>query len=152
MATVITPTTDGGQKPNLFLAGTIEMGKSEDWQQSVIQELDEYNIVIANPRRGSFDQFNKEEILFQIKWELDKLQQSDIILFNLLPGTISPISLLEFGLLSGKRESKMIVCCPEEFSRHDNVMVTAMHEWAGSPLCEIHTDISSALESLRKYL
>ena len=34
----------------VFLAGSIEMGKAEDWQKKVCRELSEFeNIVILNP-------------------------------------------------------------------------------------------------------
>lgn len=152
MATVITPETKEDFAPHIFLAGTIEMGKSEDWQQKMIKDLDDLDIVIANPRRGSFDQFNKKEIEHQINWELDKLSQADVVFFNFLPGTISPISLLEFGLLNGKDDRPVVVYCPEDYSRQDNVVITATHTWAGSQYCEVHTDFQTAMNSLRKHL
>jgi hypothetical protein len=110
----------------VFLAGSIEMGKAEDWQ-AVIPELfkDRENLVFFNPRRDDWDssweqkesnpQFNE-----QVNWEMDKLDACDIIFMYFSPETKSPISLLELGLHAASY-SKMIVCCPDGFWRKGNV-------------------------------
>lgn len=109
----------------IFLAGSIEMGKAEDWQ-AMIPELfeDRQNLVFFNPRRDDWDssweqresnpQFNE-----QVNWEMDKLDESDIIFMYFSPETKSPISLLELGLHA--ESDKMIVCCPDNFWRKGNV-------------------------------
>jgi hypothetical protein len=117
-------------KPNgkftVFLAGSIEMGKAEDWQSSMIGSLAHYNINILNPRRKEWDASwvqSRDNLQFyeQVKWELYGLGMSDLILMFLQPGTISPISLLELGLYAAS--GKMLVCCPDEFGRAGNVEI-----------------------------
>lgn len=109
----------------VFLAGSIEMGKAEDWQ-AVIPELfkDRDKLTFLNPRRDDWDssweqkesnpQFSK-----QVNWEMDMLDVCDIIFMYFSPETKSPISLLELGLYADSH--KMIVCCPDEFWRKGNV-------------------------------
>lgn len=118
-------------KIKIFLAGSIEMGKAEDWQAKVVKSLSERihtdrhsNVVILNPRRKDWDgsweqkyencQFNQ-----QVNWELDNLEDADFIIFYFAPGTISPISLLELGKFAHSHEC--VVVCPEGYERKGNV-------------------------------
>jgi len=38
-------------KYTVFLAGSIEMGKADDWQSDFCDEFQLYDIVVLNPRR-----------------------------------------------------------------------------------------------------
>jgi hypothetical protein len=110
---------------NLFLAGSIEMGKAELWQERVCQELKDYKVNIYNPRRDDWDSSWKQDILNkqfheQVVWELDHIRLADLVIFYFDPKTTSPITLLELGLISGLKE-KAIVCCPEGYFRKGNV-------------------------------
>ncbi len=112
------------KRPSVFLAGSIEMGKAEDWQTSTGFLLDLAGFTVFNPRRDDWDssweqsidnpQFNE-----QVRWELDMLDLADCILLYLAPGTKSPISLMELGLHVD--QEKIVVCCPEGFWRKGNV-------------------------------
>jgi len=109
---------------SVFLAGSIEMDKAENWQNTIVQHFEKSNITFYNPRRDSWDATWKQEISNpkfkeQVIWELDALEQSEIIVMYFDPLTKSPISLLEFGLYA--KSKKMIVCCPEGFWRKGNV-------------------------------
>ncbi len=42
-------------EPAIFLAGSIEMGKAENWQQRIERELTKCDGVIFNPRRDDWD-------------------------------------------------------------------------------------------------
>jgi hypothetical protein len=132
-------------KLGVFLAGTIEMGKSIDWQSDLSEVLSEYPITIFNPRRTDWDSSWEQSIKnpqfnYQVNWELDKLNQSDIIFMNLLPESLSPISLLELGLHAN---DKLIVCCPQGFWRKGNVEIVC--DRFDIPLYETYDE---ALESL----
>ena len=112
----------------IFLAGSIEMGKAEDWQTKVTKLLTEKfsNIYIVNPRRDDWDssweqkienpQFNE-----QVTWELSNIENSDIVMYYFDKETQSPITLAELGLAAGKFPEKAIVICPEGFFRKGNV-------------------------------
>lgn len=121
------------EKPaiRIFLAGSIEMGRAENWQHTVEQALKKYNGVLYNPRRDDWDaswEQNQKNIQFnkQVNWELNHLQVSDIVFMYLAPDTKSPISLLELGKYAGVKQ--MIVCCPKEFWRHGNVEILCVRE------------------------
>ena len=108
----------------IFLAGTIDMGNSSDWQNALISRLsdDRYqnlNITIYNPRRDK--EFNVDDQEEQIRWELSHLDKADVILVNILPDSKSPITLMEIGLYANS--GKLVVVCPKEFYRYDNVRI-----------------------------
>jgi hypothetical protein len=123
------------ENKSLFLAGTIEMGNSRDWQAEVIDFIKRSNIEslnIFNPRRVVFDQNDKEEIYNQITWELDNIAQSDFIFMNLCKDTVSPISLLEIGLILSLLKTSdltFIIHVEHGYLRDQNVAVTLNH-WA----------------------
>lgn len=110
---------------SVFLAGSIEMGKAEDWQSEVQNILKDSDVTIFSPRRddwnadwpqdASFQPFNE-----QVSWELDHIDQADMILMYFDPDTKSPITLLELGLLTANAD-KVLVCCPEGYWRKGNV-------------------------------
>lgn len=107
-----------------FLAGSIEMGKAEPWQDRIVKEMADRNVTFFNPRRNDWDSSWKQEISNpqfneQVTWELEALDEADYILMYFDPNTKSPISLLELGLHANS--GKMIVCCPEGFWRKGNV-------------------------------
>jgi len=120
---------DVGNKFSIFLAGSIEMGKAEDWQYRISKTFEDYsdNLVLLNPRRDGWDWNTKQSInnttfKGQVDWELDALEAADLIMYYFVPGTMSPISLLEFGLYANTTKH-IIVCCPEGFWRKGNIDV-----------------------------
>ena len=134
--------------PQIFLAGSIEMGKAVDWQHTVYNKVvdSKERAILYNPRRDDWDSSWKQSIdnpqfNAQVSWELDKLDISDIIFLYFSPGTKSPISLLELGLHA--KDNKLIVCCPEGFWRKGNVEMVC-DRYA----IELHTDLNDAMDVL----
>lgn len=140
------------QRDCVFLAGTIEMGNSPDWQAEVIQEIKDYNIVIFNPRRVLPPE-GEEEIVKQINWELDGLQTSRTIYMHLCANTISPISLYELGLLQGQQSSRhIIVYCDKEYTRKLNVLTTTSHLYWQNTEIQVFDDYQESIKALKKHL
>ena len=111
---------------SVFLAGSIEMGKAEDWQSKVIEAVKDFPRIILNPRREEWDtsweqSIDNPKFTEQVNWELEHLEKADLIVLNLVPDTMSPISLLEFGMYA--QSGKLVVYCPEGFWRKGNVDV-----------------------------
>ena len=112
-------------RKSIFLAGSIEMGTAENWQDRIIKELSDVNqLIIYNPRRDGWDstiEQKMDNVIFneQVVWELRNLEKATCIPMYFQPGTKSPITLLELGLFA--RSGKLIVCCPEGFWRKGNV-------------------------------
>lgn len=111
-------------RKSVFLAGSIEMGKAEPWQERIVRELEDTDIVFYNPRRDDWDSsweqtIENEQFNQQVTWELVHLEKADVIALYFDPATQSPITLLELGLFA--KTDKMIVCCPEGFWRKGNV-------------------------------
>ncbi len=111
-------------KNSVFLAGSIEQDKAENWQKYIEIKLNNTDITILNPRRDSWNanweqNIENPEFNQQVNWELESLEKADLILMYFAPNTKSPISLLELGLFA--KSGKMIVCCPKGFWRKGNV-------------------------------
>jgi hypothetical protein len=112
---------------SVFLAGTIEMGNSEDWQAKASNRIhSELNnrVNILNPRRTDWDSTWEQKIdspyfYRQVDWELKGLEVADYILMYFDPSSKSPISLLELGLYA--RSGKLLVACPGGFWRKGNI-------------------------------
>lgn len=109
---------------SVFLAGSIEQNKAENWQDNLTSKLKEFEVTFFNPRREKWDDswvqsIDNKQFKAQVEWELNALEKSNIIVMYFDPKTKSPISLLELGLFA--KSEKMIVCCPEGFWRKGNV-------------------------------
>lgn len=112
----------------VFLAGSIEMGVAEKWQDKVVLLLANEDIDIFNPRRDDWDSSwvqSKDNPQFreQVEWELDYAEKADWLFIYFDPKTKSPITLLELGLFATKNE--VILICPEGFWRKGNVDIVA---------------------------
>jgi hypothetical protein len=110
---------------SIFLAGSIEMGAAENWQSTIEKEFTDYKVTIFNPRRDDWDSSWEQratdpQFHYQVNWEMNSLEKSDIIFMYFSPETKSPISLLELGLHA---DDKIIVCCPDGFWRKGNVEI-----------------------------
>jgi hypothetical protein len=137
----------------IFLAGSIEMGLADRWQEQVVKAMSRVNgIVILNPRRDDWDsrweqRADNPQFSEQVGWELDMLDAADIVVMYLAPGTKSPVSLLELGLCA--RSGKLKVCCPEGFWRRGNVEVVCRryHIPMFATLDDLIADLKESSES-----
>ena len=123
-------------KTKIFLAGSIEVGMAETWQERVAAKIEAAvkstgekalttdKFVLLNPRRDDWDSTWKQtrddpQFRQQVTWELSSLQLADWILLYFDPATRSPISLLELGLHANS--GRLVVVCPDGFWRKGNV-------------------------------
>lgn len=129
----------------VFLAGTIDMGNSRDWQNELYQVFSSFNgrYILFNPRQEHWDAGREGEMDYQVRWELEHLDEADIIIMYLLGNSKSPISLLEMGLHA--QSGKMQVICEPDFYRYENVRITC--DFYGIPL---YTSMESFLESFQR--
>jgi hypothetical protein len=117
---------DNSNIGDVFLAGSIEMGLAEPWQERLVELFKDTDIRFLNPRRDDWDsswvqEASNPEFSQQVNWELDALEYSDLIVFYFDPNTKSPITLMELGLYAAS--GKVIVCCPDGFWRKANVEI-----------------------------
>lgn len=127
----------GKLKIRLFLAGTIDCGDSRDWQREFIERMKQWSDInidyyVYNPRREKGFDDDPNEFNYQVNWELEHLEKSDLIVMNILGTSKSPISLLELGLFA--RTGKLEVICEPDFYRYGNVKIVC--EKYGIPLYE----------------
>jgi hypothetical protein len=131
-------------KFTVFLAGTIDMGKGENWQQQVGDYLSDFPdwLLILDPRRDDWDDsweqdIDNPEFKEQVTWELQAQEAADLILFVFATNeknaekAEAPITLMELGLF---KDRQCVVCCPEGYYRKGNVDVVC--ERYGIPVYE----------------
>lgn len=117
------PSLDMTQYQQVFLAGTIDMGNSIDWQAKSEERLKEKGgFVIYNPRQKEWHPEREGEMDYQVNWELEHLEKADVIIMYFANGSQSPITLLELGLFA--KSGKLKVVCTDKFYRYDNVRIT----------------------------
>ncbi len=119
---------------SVFLAGSIEQGKADDWQSKVIEGLKDTEIDILNPRRDNWDASWKQDInepafRQQVIWELTGIHLARLTAAVFLKNTYSPITLLELGLLAPNKSSQTIVYCHNDFWRKGNIDIVC--SWYG---------------------
>jgi nucleoside 2-deoxyribosyltransferase len=131
----------------VFLAGSIEMGKAVNWRTEIVNSFKENNITFLNPRRDDWDSSWKQSIendkfREQVEWELEAMEQADVILMYFDKDTKSPITLLELGLFAHSK--KLVVCCPDGFWRKGNVDIVCAryHIMQEKNLNDLKTSIS----------
>lgn len=125
------PKTITTWEDTVFLAGTIDMGSSEDWQEYAIKNLQQKGFNVLSPRREKWDNSIEQSIdnrIFkeQVDWELEGLESSTYRFFNFLTNSKSPITLMELGLVCNMSEKHRVftfVLCPNEFYRSGNVHI-----------------------------
>lgn len=129
-------TTLPGER-SVFLAGSIDMGMSEDWQSALAVALAGTEGVLFNPRRENWDSSWPADVVSppfaqQVEWELDAMEAAGLIVFYFAPTSQAPITLLELGLAA--RTGKALVCCPPGYWRKGNVDMVCRHY--GMPMVE----------------
>lgn len=103
-----------------------------------------------NPRRDDWDTELTQEAINetfaeQVNWELDHIAIASHVLLYFAPGTQSPISLLELGILANKRDAhRVTVICPPTFWRKGNVDIVCSR--VGIP---VYTSLEIGLDELR---
>ena len=140
-------------RPWVFLAGTIENGSARNWQEEIVSGLKDVAGTILNPRRENWNALaTNSELCDQIEWELDGISKSDIVAFNFLPDSKSPVSMLELGLAVGLKKD-IVLCCPTSFWRHSNVIMTCSL-LSGNYHCVYREDllVEAITSSVRSYV
>lgn len=135
---------------SVFLAGSIEMGVANAWQEKLISLLKLKNadarINIYNPRRtdwdSSWEQSRSNPAFYeQVSWELSKIEAADVCVVVFDPETKSPITLLELGLIAGLKHA--VVLCPAGFWRKGNVDIVC--ERYGTPMVDSLDEVADWL-------
>ena len=133
----------------MFLAGSIEMGLAERWQDRFEAALSQVDVTILNPRRAAWDtswaqSIDNPEFRAQVEWELAAQERASLIAMYFAPATKAPITLLELGLFA--RSGRLVVCCPDGYWRKGNVEVVCARY--GVPLvADLEALIERAVEA-----
>ena len=76
-----------------------------------------------NPRRENFPIHDPNAANEQIKWEYDKLKESDMIIFWFSRGSLNPIVLYELGMWGNSRDIPIIIGIDEGYERKQDVEI-----------------------------
>jgi hypothetical protein len=121
--------TDYSKHGKIFLAGSINNGKTLDWQSDLANYLNDIGYLVFNPRRTDWREQQDPKIITQylkeqIQWELKHLELANIIIYNFADEQLAPITLLELGLHLYNKSKEVYVVCTEEYPRYANVKTT----------------------------
>lgn len=137
---------------SIFLGGSIEMGKAENWQTRLTNDLTGFdNLVILNPRRDDWDStWNQDptpgtQFYEQVNWELNSQDICDLIVYYFDPSTQAPITLLELGSYGSVDPKNVIVCCPDGYWRKGNVVMFCRHN--GVMLTETYDELLTEINT-----
>lgn len=122
------------QLPKVFLGGGITNCK--DWQRDLIQEIDDLDCIIYNPRRKIFDIKDPNQSVIQIHWEFNYLNAADIVVFYFCEETVCPITLFEYGarLMSNHftNRQSIYVYCEDNYIRKSDIQIQTLLQLAMS--------------------
>jgi len=131
----------------IFLAGGIQ--NCWNWQTVITESLKDSlanDWVVFNPRRKIWNAFI--DLKEQIEWEVNRLKESEHIIFYFSSDTIQPIVLLEYGkyCLSGQYpKKKFYVFIEDGYERKEDVIhQTNLAFLTNVPLFVCESDMSSS--------
>ncbi len=108
------------------------MGTAIDWQTQLKTALADKQVTIYNPRRDQWDATwvqSASEPMFngQVNWEVDHIDEADIVFFFIDPATKSIVTFGEFyyilGQLKAGKHRDVIIVCPQGYWRRGNLEV-----------------------------
>ncbi|KAH8804646.1 hypothetical protein F5884DRAFT_859267 [Xylogone sp. PMI_703] len=143
--------THSPDRATIFLAGSIST-----WRSSLFKHFSNHPITFLDPYRPDWDSTWKEDIecekfRTQTQWELDMQDKATLVAFWFQPETLAPVSLLELGLVLGKRGSnasrEVVVMCPEKYWKRGNVQVVC-HRYG----VEVVDSLENLCEALERRL
>jgi hypothetical protein len=79
----------------IFLAGGIQ--NCPDWQKDVVQQMEDFDVILLNPRRKNFPIHDPNASMTQIDWERTWLDKADLVTFWFAKETIQPTTLFKLG-------------------------------------------------------
>lgn len=116
---------------SVFLAGGIR--NTENWQDIVIDSLaKEFHsapLVVYNPRRVNYPIHDTNATFEQIKWEFDRINESDIFSMYFASGnTDQPICMFEYSkqlIIRAQNTDlrRLIVSANPDYSRYQDVVI-----------------------------
>lgn len=151
MKEIVAPSPVDGPRPWVFLAGSTS--GTEPWRRRVAVQLADETGTLLDPTRDDWDASWEESesdprFSEQVGWELDGIERADVIVLYFSPGTRSPISLLELGLVV--HEATVVVCCPEGFWKKGNVDVVCSR-YHVERACDLDALVASVRAECRRF-
>ena len=122
---VMAPTPYKKTGLTVFLSGSIDTPPAT-WQKTVAGALSHLDVTLLNPHREDWDSTWREDPSFapckeQVKWELEGMENADVLAVYFGPRTPAPITLMEMGLWA--RSGKCVVGVSENYPKRGNVIL-----------------------------
>ena len=139
-------------RPSVFLAGSIEMGRAELWQPRVAQTFLDAGAAVFDPRREDWDAGWVQDptpgspFETQVSWELSHLARADLVFFRITHDGPAIVSMIEMGLMIGAGRPVVIQADPG-YMRYGNIAITA-RRWQVPLFEEEAPAIACALDRL----
>jgi hypothetical protein len=133
---------------SIFLGGGIS--NCADWQSELSNLLKDTNLVILNPRRNNYPEFDPKATEEQIKWEHRHLNRATAIVFWFAQETLCPITLFEYGkwLMSSK---PLFVGCHPNYKRRIDVEIQTKLEKPWQKIFSNIEEISADIINRKDY-
>jgi len=133
--------------PSVYLAGGIDVGDPHNWWNEMTAALSPLSVTMISPCRKDWDPSWKQRatnLWFneQMKWELQRPEEADVIALHLRPGATCPTNLMELCLYAPS--GKLVVCCPDGFSLKGHVEMVC--DKYGIPLVETVEDFVATVK------
>ena len=153
MKVILAPNKLDKSKFTVFLSGSIDMGTAKDWQTEITEKLKDEDLILFNPRRKDWDSswlqsIDNPQFREQVEWELNALDEADMIVVYFDPKGQAPITLLELGIHKG---NNIVVCCPEGYCRKGNVDIVC-HKYGIRQVEDIDGLVKAIKEEHEKYI
>jgi hypothetical protein len=84
-----------------------------------------------------------------VEWELKYIQEANLHFVNFEKNTMSPITLMELGIILCSDSLEIIVVCPDGFWRKGNVDVTC--EYFGLRSTSLCSSLDEGIKQLINY-
>jgi hypothetical protein len=124
MVYVEAPNTIVSDKKSIFLAGGIN--GCSDWQKKLVDDLEDLDIVVFNPRRKNFPIDDPSAAEAQTTWEFKHFRIASMISFWFAPETLQPIVLYELGAHSMMNKPLVVGVHPDYKRKQDVEIQTAL--------------------------
>lgn len=137
-------------KYTIFLAGSIDMGKTRPWHEEVFKALKDLDIQILSPKRDDWDdswtqEADDPQFREQVTWEFNAMRSADLILYCFTKESKAPVTMYELGRFGDEKDC--IVCVEEGFYRQGN-----LHLYCEFDNIPIYRKLDEMLEDLHKAL
>jgi hypothetical protein len=121
-----------GPDRSVILIGSEDNGEWKPWKDTIVSRLEDktsdegFNLVVFDPERKEWEtnwQHMTEGSRYksQVRWELEHMEEVDVVVLYLGKGISSSMAMMELGLLA--RTNRLVLFCPDDEFGSKNVKI-----------------------------